>query len=86
MHSSNFYRTWHTVVNAFIYMTVGALDFRNGVNQELYIAQRPGPWDRDSNIVAGDIYFVCNVCYSKILCGRTHYKYITKFKILFIER
>ncbi len=39
VHSSNFYRTWHRVVNAFIYMTVGALDLENGVNEELYCSE-----------------------------------------------
>lgn len=45
---TNFYRTWYTVVNAFIYMTVGALDLETGSTKN-YTAQRPGPWDRDSN-------------------------------------
>lgn len=55
MHFSNFYRTWHTVVDAFIYMTVGALDLETGSTKN-YAAQRPGPWDRDSNSVWQAIY------------------------------
>lgn len=45
-------------------MTVGALDLETGSTKN-YTAQRP--WDRDSN--SGWRYILCNVCYSKILCG-----------------
>lgn len=49
----------HSVVNAFIYMTVGALDFKTGSSKN-DTAQRPGPWDRDSIIVADNIF--CAMC------------------------
>lgn len=39
-----------------IYMVVGAPDIsKRGQPRTRYTAQRPGPWDRDSNIVAADV-------------------------------
>lgn len=58
----------HSCVNAFcLYMTVGALDLETGSTKN-FTAQRPGPWDRDSNsglrLYIHNILY--NVCYSKI--------------------